>query len=45
MDAGSAAESDTPLTLMNRNESIFQSMCEKSGDKEFIYSVASNATR
>lgn len=43
MDAGSAAEFDTPLALMNLTGSIFQSMCERSGDLEFLHSIASNA--
>ena len=40
MDRGSAAEFDTPLSLMEREGSIFQSMCERSGDAEYLHSIA-----
>ena len=40
MDHGSAAEFDTPLNLMDKNDSIFQSMCERSGDAEYLRSIA-----
>ncbi|KAJ7824343.1 hypothetical protein B0H13DRAFT_1919155 [Mycena leptocephala] len=30
LDAGKIAEFDTPLTLFNRNESLFRSLCDKS---------------
>ena len=41
MDSGSAAEFDSPLTLMEREDSIFHSMCERSGDYKYLHSIAS----
>ena len=41
MDRGSAAEFDTPLALMDREGSIFQSMCIRSGDSELLRKAAS----
>ena len=41
MDRGSAAEFDSPLTLMDREGSIFQSMCIRSGDSEQLRKAAS----
>lgn len=41
MDRGSAAEFDTPLSLMDREGSIFQSMCVRSGDYEQLRKAAS----
>ena len=41
MDRGSAAEFDTPLALMDREGSIFQSMCNRSGDSELLRKAAS----
>ena len=40
MDRGSAAEFDTPLALMDREGSIFQSMCIRSGDSELLRKAA-----
>ena len=40
MDHGSAAEFDTPINLMNNKDSIFHSMCERSGDAEYLRSIA-----
>lgn len=41
MDRGSAAEFDAPLALMDREGSIFQSMCSRSGDSELLRKAAS----
>lgn len=41
MDRGSAAEFDTPLALMDQEGSIFQSMCNRSGDSELLRKAAS----
>lgn len=40
MDRGSVAEFDTPYNLLNKKDSIFYSMCERSGDLEVIYKIA-----
>lgn len=41
MDRGSAAEFDTPLALMDKEGSIFHSMCNRSGDSELLRKAAS----
>lgn len=41
MDRGSAAEFDAPLALMDQEGSIFQSMCNRSGDSELLRKAAS----
>lgn len=45
MDRGSAAEFDSPLTLMNREDSIFRSMCDRSGDSELLRRVATGKSK
>jgi len=42
LDAGKVAEFDTPLNLLNKEDSIFRAMCLKSGDFEELKEVAQN---
>ena len=45
MDSGSAAEFDAPLSLMDREGSIFRSMCERSGDSDNLRKIATGKMR
>lgn len=40
LDSGKVAEFDTPSNLLANSESVFYSMCEKSGDFETLKKVA-----
>ncbi|ORX64471.1 P-loop containing nucleoside triphosphate hydrolase protein, partial [Linderina pennispora] len=43
LDKGKVAEFDTPANLLNRQGSIFRSMCEKSGEFEYLADAAKRA--
>lgn len=45
MDKGSAAEFDSPLALMDREGSIFRSMCDRSGDGDLLRRVATGKSK
>ncbi|KAF9384934.1 hypothetical protein CPB97_005270 [Podila verticillata] len=45
MNAGEVAEFDKPLTLMQREGSIFRSMCERSSDFEALLAIAEEKER
>ena len=45
MDKGSAAEFDSPLALMDCEGSIFRSMCDRSGDGDFLRRVATGKSK
>ncbi|KAJ2615225.1 hypothetical protein EV177_001678 [Coemansia sp. RSA 1804] len=40
LDNGKVAELDTPYNLLQNKDGIFRSMCEKSGEREYLYSAA-----
>ena len=44
MDKGRVAEYDTPKHLIEKSDGIFRSMCERSGDFEVLYSMATNGS-
>ncbi|ORX73404.1 P-loop containing nucleoside triphosphate hydrolase protein [Linderina pennispora] len=43
LDKGKVAEFDTPANLLNRQGSIFRSICEKSGEFEYLADAAMRA--
>ena len=40
MNQGSVAEYGTPLSLINKTDSIFRNMCENTGDFDNLYQMA-----
>ncbi|KAG0342105.1 hypothetical protein BG004_005752 [Podila humilis] len=45
MNAGEVAEFDKPLALMNKEDSIFRSMCERSNEFEALLAIAEEKER
>ncbi|KAJ2652416.1 hypothetical protein GGH99_007595, partial [Coemansia sp. RSA 1285] len=42
LDKGNVAEFDTPSNLLKNDGGIFRSMCEKSGEYEYLLAAANN---
>ncbi|GJJ77848.1 hypothetical protein EMPS_10207 [Entomortierella parvispora] len=45
MHAGEIAEYDTPFALMNREDGLFRSMCERSSEFDILYTIAEEKDR
>jgi len=45
MNAGEIAEYDTPLALMNREDGLFRSLCERSSEFDVLYAIAEEKSR
>ncbi|KAG0052464.1 hypothetical protein BGZ83_002543 [Gryganskiella cystojenkinii] len=45
MNAGEIAEYDTPFKLMNKEDGLFRSMCERSSEFEALYAIAEEKAR